>query len=76
MRRRRHAEAMLSRSSAMRVASSAGKNDSIASSDSVTSSGVPKTVIVLISDSVASPTRSLQQVRDRGALVVDRAASA
>ena len=52
---------MLSLSSAMRVASSAGKNDSMASSESVTSSGVPNTVIVLISDKVASPTRSLSR---------------
>ena len=33
------------------VGPSAGKNDSIASSDSVTSSGVPKTVMVLMNDS-------------------------
>ena len=43
-----------------------GKNDSIASSDSVTSSGVPNTVIVLMKDRTSSPTRSLQRVRDRG----------
>src|SRR5262249_607035 len=34
------------------VASSAGKNDSIASSDTVTSTGVPNTVVVLKNDSL------------------------
>lgn len=45
------------RRSASAVAGSAGKNDSIASSDSVTSTGLPKIVVVLRNDSTASPTR-------------------
>src|SRR5262249_24219156 len=40
------------------VASSAGKNDSIASSDSVTSTGVPNTVVVLKNDSVPASVTS------------------
>src|SRR5690606_7961508 len=40
------------------VAASAGKNDSMASSDNVTSSGVPNTVVVLKNDSTPSPVAS------------------
>jgi hypothetical protein len=36
------------------VAASAGKNDSSASSDNVISTGVPKTVVVLINDRTPS----------------------
>jgi len=44
--------------STFRVASSAGYNASIASSDRVTSRGVPKTVVVEMNARTVSPTRS------------------
>src|SRR5215831_15328081 len=45
-------------SNARAVASSAGKNDSIASSDTVTSTGVPNTVVVLKNDSLPAGVTS------------------
>ena len=52
------------------VAASAGKNDSIASSDSVTSTGVPKIVVVENSDSVPASVTEAQRHDHAGIFVV------
>ncbi len=56
------------------VAASAGKNDSIASSDSVTSTGVPKIVVVENSDKRAGLGDEAQRHHDARIVVVHRRA--